>query len=325
MSSLANLPSPPQSARIKNSKNTTVETSGFQLPPHKGLKDPKSRRRSRASHDITPKPKETLGDPLITYFQNRAEREDGASCVFLLWGSENSERSTTWATDVPIVSLEDEDEMFASLAKQYAKELGFWRTWLSFRKFSKLKPVTFRLICRSAEKFTAFVEPLDLARYHAIYSERRDEYCDDDGPLLINSNGIVSPHMEWENCIEYLRWIESASFLSCYFRNPVGARYQNILEGFDDHCFIYRYSAVRQIDLEHSGVGGQTRYLQLDGLYIETTWDPIKCLYVFLGLLICAVVLGKLCWGSWEITFGAGSFLVALPMLVLTVFSYYDV
>lgn len=144
MSSLTDLPSPPATARIKHSKNTTVEASGFRLPLHKSLKDSKNRKRPRASHDITPKPREAPGDPIITYFQDRAEREDSACCVFLLWGSENSERFTTWATDVLIASLEDEDEIFALLAKQYAKELGFWKTWLSFRKFSKLKPVTVR-------------------------------------------------------------------------------------------------------------------------------------------------------------------------------------
>jgi hypothetical protein len=34
---------------------------------------------------------------------------------------------------------------------------------------------------------------------------------------------------------------------------------------------------------------------------------------------------GKLFWGSWEVVFGAGSFIVALPMLVLTMLSYYEV
>lgn len=43
---------------------------------------------------------------------------------------------------------------------------------------------------------------------------------------------------------------------------------------------------------------------------------------VFLGILLS---VEKLFWGSWEVTFGAGSFIVALPMLVLTVPNYYDV
>jgi hypothetical protein len=60
-------------------------------------------------------------------------------------------------------------------------------------------------------------------------------------------------------------------------------------------------------------------------LYVETAWDPIKCLYVFLGILICVVAGGRLLWGSWEITFGAGSFIVALPMLVLAVLDYHQV
>jgi hypothetical protein len=83
-----------------------------------------------------------LEDNIFIHFQNAAERRDGASCVFLLWGSENSESSTTWAVDVPIADHENEEEIFRLLAKQYAKELGFLRRYLTFRKFSRLRPVT---------------------------------------------------------------------------------------------------------------------------------------------------------------------------------------
>jgi hypothetical protein len=48
------------------------------------------------------------------------------------------------------------------------------------------------------------------------------------------------------------------------------------------------------------------------------------CFTVLLGILICVVAVGKLFWGTWEIVFGAGSFFVALPMLALSLLSYYE-
>jgi uncharacterized integral membrane protein len=69
----------------------------------------------------------------------------------------------------------------------------------------------------------------------------------------------------------------------------------------------------------------QNRYLELDGLYVETAWCPRKCLCVFLGIFSSVVIGGKLVGVSWEVIFGAGSFIVALLMLILTVLSWYDV
>jgi hypothetical protein len=66
----------------------------------------------------------------------------------------------------------------------------------------------------------------------------------------------------------------------------------------------------------------QNRYLKLNGLYVETVWSVSRCMSVFAVLLLCVVAGGKLIWGSWEIVFGAGSFFVTLPMLVLTALSY---
>ena len=95
---------------------------------YKGPKSTKKRKPPRAMHDWLPK--------------------RDASCVFLLWGSgnsgnsENSGKFTTWAMDVPITDAKSEHEIFALLAKQYATRLGFLRRCLSFRRFSRLRPVT---------------------------------------------------------------------------------------------------------------------------------------------------------------------------------------
>ena len=68
----------------------------------------------------------------------------------------------------------------------------------------------------------------------------------------------------------------------------------------------------------------QNRDEKLNGLYVETKLDRIRCVYVFLGILLCVIAGGRLVWGTWEIVFGAGSFLVALPMLLLTLLSHYE-
>jgi hypothetical protein len=33
---------------------------------------------------------------------------------------------------------------------------------------------------------------------------------------------------------------------------------------------------------------------------------------------------GKLVWNSWEVVFGAGSFIVAIPMLVMAAVTYFE-
>jgi hypothetical protein len=144
---LADLPSQPERARLKLSENIALGATGSQPVLHNGLKRPKKRIWRRAMHEVLPKPSlpepsKLPEDPIFSYFQEEAEKRDGASCVFLLWGSENSESFTTWAVDVPITDVEDEHEIFDSLAKKYDEELGLLRRCLSFRKFSRIKPIT---------------------------------------------------------------------------------------------------------------------------------------------------------------------------------------
>jgi hypothetical protein len=143
---LAGLLPPPQRAFIKPStEDIATEATGTQIASNNGRKSPRN-RRPRPAHPILPKPPELPEDNIFTHFQKEADRKDGASCVFLLWGSTDSERFPTWAIDVPIADSKSEDEIFTSLAKQYAEELGFWRRYLTFRKFSRLRPVT---VCSS--------------------------------------------------------------------------------------------------------------------------------------------------------------------------------
>jgi hypothetical protein len=61
----------------------------------------------------------------------------------------------------------------------------------------------------------------------------------------------------------------------------------------------------------------QNRDLSLDGLYISTRINIRRGIYIFVVLMLFVVLGGKLVWDSWEIVFGAGSFFVAIPMLVM--------
>jgi hypothetical protein len=47
-----------------------------------------------------------------------------------------------------------------------------------------------------------------------------------------------------------------------------------------------------------------------------------RCVCIFGTLAALVLLVGKLIWGTWEITFAAGAFFIALPMLVLAVFSF---
>lgn len=150
MPSIAELPPPPptlqlppppkvHNKRSDESKATTIR--------HRGLrpKDSKNRRSTQPGYELSLKPQKFPEDPIFAQFYDKAEKEDTASCVFLLWGSRKSEKFTSWAVDVPTTKLESEDLIFAAMARRYAEELGFWRRWLCFRKFSKLHPVIVRI------------------------------------------------------------------------------------------------------------------------------------------------------------------------------------
>ncbi|CAN9408263.1 unnamed protein product [Alternaria sp. RS040] len=251
----ADLPSKPERAHI--GENAT-ETTEYENHPYKGPKSTKKRKPTRAIHGWLPK--------------------RDASCVFLLWGSgnsgnsENSGKFITWAMDVPITDAESEHEIFALLAKQYATRLGFLRRCLSFRRFSRLRPVTFRFIGGSSTRFSALAEPLGLDQHRKDFSERQEEameiirpitdfdsddpghcyrdkssgeyeHCNGACPLNTSKDrGVLRcPFEEWEVCNDLLKWIEDEPFLSSYFRDLTGARSQNIPICFIGHCFIHKY------------------------------------------------------------------------------------
>ena len=129
-------------AHVRHSKAGTGITTGHKIPVEKNLKNSRNRGRARLSHDISPKPQKMSSDPIFAYFEEEAEKKDGASCVFLIWGSGNSESFKTWAVDVLVTDVENEHDIFDSLATRYYKELGLLQRCLSFRRFSRLKPVT---------------------------------------------------------------------------------------------------------------------------------------------------------------------------------------
>lgn len=76
--------------------------------------------------------------------------------------------------------------------------------------------------------------------------------------------------------------------------------------------------------MKYFGAMHQQHWSTARGLYIETCFDTTRLLRTTLILLILVIILGKLAWGSWDIVFGAGSFFIAIPILVLTTLSYTD-
>lgn len=178
-SPLVDLPSRPERARIKQSEKTAIEATGFQPILQNRLKKFKKRRRQQPIHEASRKPSSPElsnlpKDSIFTHFHEKTEEKDGASCVFLLWGSEHSESFKTWAVDVPIADVEDEYEIFKSLRKTYDEELGLPRRCLSFRKFSRLKPVTvcsYRLMAY-LPVLRLNIVPIDLSSLQKILSLR---------------------------------------------------------------------------------------------------------------------------------------------------------
>jgi hypothetical protein len=216
------------------------------------------------------------------------------------------------------------------------------------------------------------MEPVDLAECRTIYSTRRDKagaeidtitefdsndfpdfcfrdrsgkYDHHDGTCPAQSpqalDDQVCPFEEWDVCNDQLRWIDTAKFLSCYFRNPAGARSQRILYGFDRHCFVHHYRCVpvaqlgsceilsntniaRNVRLLLNNYRPQNRDLKLDGLYVKTRLNIRKGICMCVGLTLFVVLGGKLVWNSWEVVFGAGSFFVAIPMLVMMAVTHFE-
>jgi hypothetical protein len=173
----ADLPSKPERAYIKPHRGeVATETNIYKNYPYRGTKSPQNRKQRKA-HNWLPKPQESPkppepselcklpklpGDNTFIQDQKVAKKRPDVNYIFLLWGSgnsgnsENSGRFTAWAVDVPITDAENEHEIFALLAKQYATRLGFLRRCLSFQRFSRLRPVT---VC--SNHFVAYLSVLN--------------------------------------------------------------------------------------------------------------------------------------------------------------------
>ncbi|OAL05398.1 hypothetical protein IQ06DRAFT_68332 [Phaeosphaeriaceae sp. SRC1lsM3a] len=343
------LPSPPESVFAKKFQDRVLESTGIELPKRRSAK---SRVRQRKPHDFI-HPIEKAHNPLFAYFQKEAERKEDAKCVFLLWGSRNSESSPTWAVDVQVTGIEDEAKIFQRLAQRYSAEQGFLQRYFSFREYDRLEPVTFRLIWQASGKFSVFMESLDLAgcRVECLrlqetaqteiskmadfdsgdpfpvfcFRDQSGQYEHDNGGCPLNSSSDLihraCPFESWDTCNDQLRWIDTANLISCYFRQPASASAQQILHGFKDHCFVHYYRNIRR---PPNSFQPQNRDLSLEGLYLRTRLNISKGIFVCVGLILLTILGGKLIWNSWEIVFGAGSFIVAIPMLAMTAITFFD-
>jgi hypothetical protein len=142
----SHLPSRPDSVLLRSSKSHASGSTGFEPAAFKNTTDSKSKLRLRMYLSVpttVPETPETkTPNALLDYFEEESNRKEDASCVFILWGSRDSERSPTWAVDVQITDVDNEGEIFQTLSQRYSTEIGFLRRTFSLREFEKLEPVT---------------------------------------------------------------------------------------------------------------------------------------------------------------------------------------
>jgi hypothetical protein len=137
------LPSRPERTFRGSPKSHVADSTGVEPATYTKSKDLKRRIRSEIMQKSVPEPTEKKPqNALLDYFENEAERKEDASCVFLLWGSRDSERFPTWAVDVQTTGIENEEIIFQKLAQRFSTERGFLRRAFSLREFDKLEPVT---------------------------------------------------------------------------------------------------------------------------------------------------------------------------------------
>jgi hypothetical protein len=65
------------------------------------------------------------------------------------------------------------------------------------------------------------------------------------------------------------------------------------------------------------------RYVEMTGLHVTDAWHVGRCVSAFIGLAVVLVLASKLALGTWEAAFSAGSFFVAVPMLVMATAAYF--
>lgn len=57
----------------------------------------------------------------------------------------------------------------------------------------------------------------------------------------------------------------------------------------------------------------------LDGLYVEEQWKIPRAIVLIITVLVVTCLTSRLIWKSWEIVFGAASFVATAIMLVLAI------
>jgi hypothetical protein len=135
------IPRPPKDIHVRSSRDLNVGSTGLEPSSYLGRSALRNRRRKHPEHNIPPiKPT----DKLFAYFGKKAEAHSDSQCVFLLWGSEDSGKSATWAIDARISDSDAEETAFRELKEAYYAKRGRWRKYLSLRDVSQVIPVKVR-------------------------------------------------------------------------------------------------------------------------------------------------------------------------------------
>ncbi|KAM7200169.1 hypothetical protein V8F20_005387 [Naviculisporaceae sp. PSN 640] len=304
------------------------------------------RHRPRKSHEMVstiPLSEEPTDNPRlcswVTYFGARAKNEGYKSFIFLLWGSERSERAPTWAVDVPLTDKDAEEKVFQSLKDHYHKFRGFWGTCCYLRQGVTVTLVKFRFITRIGDRFQVWLEPIDVDRkrgdhltelkelrelidktfqYETCGKSKGEVFHHDYGCPSWESEDAFCPVEEYSHVSRDLEWWRTIGFLSWFFRHPQAA---------EGHRILSKPSREVRILIDYESVPGWVcegglRYEEYYGLFVTDAWIVSRCVCAFIVLTIFAVPVGKVVFGSWEAAFAAASFLLAIPMVAFAMLTY---
>lgn len=132
-------------------------------------------------------------------------------------------------------------------------------------------------------------------------------------------------------------WRQKIGWLSLFFTNPRAAREHRVLDGPGvKEKTVMHYEYVSHLSCEEGGLTccrflkvsqslhDSRRYDTFPGLLVQESsafegWATGRMVCLLVGLAVPLVSVAKVALGSWEAAFTAGSFILAIPMVVFAV------
>ncbi|KAB5547138.1 hypothetical protein GE09DRAFT_1130073 [Coniochaeta sp. 2T2.1] len=346
--------SPPQETEVNVSNAAaTLATGSAQAGNAAGLVHRAGRQATGftlASQEPTSATEETGMFSMGSYCKQQASDGGYNSFAFLVWGSEDSERGKTWAVDVPLTDLGAQEKAFQQLAARYKRERGLFGSCFYLRSPSVVRQVELRIMGRTKDKFRVQFKNTDIEEkreslrkdvekerdcmnntfsYEDGYrdfcwrNERTESYSHtSECPLRIDESLFDCPVQQHDRALARLKWWESTTDMSIFFREPHLARGHEVLgqpgrpmNRENNEGFIYNYRSLSV----HGQSKTDERHVTYNGLFVTDAWIANRCLFLFGIMTVVFVVVCKYLLESWE----AGSFYLGIPMLLLAILAYF--